>query len=274
MRINSYPAVTTLDANNVLLVDGPNGTKTISAQNAGLALAGLISSAQHRLIFRGKNLGSAPTPAQLTAIRNGSFTDLYVGDYWASGGITYRIADINYWWNSGDNITFALPHLVIVPDQAMGNAVMEETNITSNGYYGSYMRQTVIPTINATIQGVFGDACRYHREYLTNASTSGRPSGGSWYDSLADLMQETQVYGGNIFASHSDGTNIPNQYTINRQQFALFQMLPVYTNPGRYYYWLRDIISGANFAFVNTSGDANYAAASYSVGVRPCFAIG
>ena len=139
MRINAYPAVQTMTAQNVLVLDGPDGTKTINGKDAGIALNGLISPEQHRMIFRGKNLGSAPTPRQLAAIRDGSFTDLYLGDYWVNGGITYRIADFNYWSNSGDT-AFTKPHLVIVPDQAMDNAQMEATNITTNGYYGSAMR--------------------------------------------------------------------------------------------------------------------------------------
>ena len=273
MRINAYPAVQTMTAQNVLVLDGPDGTKTINGKDAGIALNGLISPEQHRMIFRGKNLGSAPTPQQLAAIRDGSFTDLYLGDYWVNGGITYRIADFNYWSNSGDT-AFTKPHLVIVPDQAMGNAQMEATNITTNGYFGSAMRQTTIPGVVTTLQGIFGSALQTHREYLTNASASGRPSAGSWYDSIADIMQETQVYGGTIFAVHSDGTTIPNLYTINKQQFALFAMVPKFVNPGRYSYWLRDVISAANFAFVNNDGPAHSYGASGSLGVRPCFAIG
>lgn len=273
MRINAYPAVQTMTAQNVLVLDGPDGTKTINGKDAGIALNGLISPEQHRMIFRGKNLGSAPTPQQLAAIRDGSFTDLYLGDYWVNGGITYRIADFNYWSNSGDT-AFTKPHLVIVPDQAMGNAQMEATNITTNGYFGSAMRQMTIPSIVTTLQDVFGSALQTHRELLTNASVNGRPSAASWYDSIADIMQETQVYGGTIFSVHSDGTNIPYVYTINKQQFALFAMVPKFVNPGRYSYWLRDVVSAAFFAYVNSYGSAYFDSASSSYGVRPCFAIG
>lgn len=277
MRINAYPAVQTMTAQNVLVLDGPDGTKTINGKDAGIALNGLISPEQHRMIFRGKNLGSAPTPQQLVAIRDGSFTDLYLGDYWVNGGITYRIADFNYWSNSGDT-AFTKPHLVIVPDQTIGNAQMEETSITTNGYFGSAMRQTTIPGVVTTLQDIFGSALQTHREYLTNASSSasGRPMAGSWYDSIADIMQETQVYGGTIFAVHSDGTTIPipNLYTINKQQFTLFAMVPKFVNPGRYSYWLRDVVSAADFTRVDNNGRVGHYSASYSIGVRPCFAIG
>lgn len=274
MRINAYPAVQTMTAQNVLVLDGPDGTKTINGKDAGIALNGLISPEQHRTIFRGKNLGSSPTSQQLAAIRDGSFTDLYLGDYWVNNGITYRIADFNYWLNSGD-IAFTKPHLVIVPDQAMVNAPMENQSTTINGYFGSAMRQTTIPGIVTTLQGIFGSALQAHRELLTNASASGRPSAGSWYDSIADVMQETQVYGGTIFALHADGNNTPNLWTINKQQFALFAMVPKFVGSydPYYYYWLRDVISAVYFANVH-SGQAFYGNANAVAGVRPCFAIG
>ena len=37
----------------------------------------------HRNVFRGKDLGMSITDAQLSAIRDGTFTDLYVGDHWS-----------------------------------------------------------------------------------------------------------------------------------------------------------------------------------------------
>lgn len=272
MRINAYPAVQTMTAQNVLVLDGPDGTKTINGKDAGIALNGLISPEQHRMIFRGKNLGSSPTLQQLAAIRDGSFTDLYLGDYWVNNSITYRIADFNYWLNSGD-ISFTKPHLVIVPDQAMANAPMENQLTTTNGYFGSVMRQTTIPGIVTTLQGIFGSALQTHREVLINASANGRPSAGSWYDSIADIMQETQVYGGTIFALHPDGTNVTNLWTINKQQFALFAMVPNFV--GSYDYWLRDVISAVYFASMHgKKGEAFYSDANSALGVRPCFAIG
>ena len=228
---------------------------------------------QHRMIFGGKNLGATPTPIQLAAIRDGSFNDLYIGDYWLNGGITYRIADMNYLINSG-SVSMTTPHLIIVPDESMMSSEMNDSNTTETGYYGSYMRQTTIPIINATLEGIFGSALLTYKVLLTNASSGGRPTGGSWYDAKADIMQETQVYGGNILAQHSDGVNIPYVYTINKQQFALFQIVPKFVNPGRYYYWLQDILSASLFAYVNYSGAAISNSASSSLGVRPWFALG
>ena len=52
------------------------------------------SAAAHNGIFRGKNLGSTPTEAQLAAIKAGTFDDLYVGDYWSNGGVNYLLPEV------------------------------------------------------------------------------------------------------------------------------------------------------------------------------------
>lgn len=56
-----------------------------------------LSPEMHRNTFRGKCLGESITEEQLTAIQDGRFYDLYVGDYWEINEVKYRIADINYW---------------------------------------------------------------------------------------------------------------------------------------------------------------------------------
>ena len=41
-----------------------------------------LAAEMHRNVYRGKYLGKSITDAQLSAIRDGTFNDLYVGDYW------------------------------------------------------------------------------------------------------------------------------------------------------------------------------------------------
>lgn len=113
-KLIDYPAATRFDSGDILIKDGMNGTKKITAKNAAIDLAGMVSAVQHRMIWGGRNLGTSVTAEQKAAIRNGTFDNLYVGDYWVINGITWRIWDINYFTHSGDT-EFAKPHLVIVP---------------------------------------------------------------------------------------------------------------------------------------------------------------
>lgn len=48
----------------------------------------------HNVIYRGKNLGSVFTSAQKQAIVNGTFNDLYIGDYWRINNVNYYISDL------------------------------------------------------------------------------------------------------------------------------------------------------------------------------------
>ena len=73
------------------------------------------NAGSHNGIFRGKNLGTSVTQGQWTAIQNGTFDDLYIGDYWVIGGFNWRIAAFDYYLNCGD-ASFTSHHAVIVPD--------------------------------------------------------------------------------------------------------------------------------------------------------------
>ena len=117
-----------------------------------------------------------------------------------------------------------------------------------------------------------------HRNHLQNAVSNGYETGGTWYDSDIELMNEIMVYGCQIFKNTMSGTNIPNNYQIDNSQLSLFRLrhdLIVARNDAgdRYWYWLRDVVSSANFAYVSSYGNANNYGASNAHGVRPAFLI-
>ena len=58
-----------------------NGT-SIKTLKSRLEAISADNAAAHNSIYRGKNLGTAITDAQLSAICNGSFDNMYIGDYW------------------------------------------------------------------------------------------------------------------------------------------------------------------------------------------------
>lgn len=228
----------------------------------------------HRTFYRGKSLGTSLTSTQKSNIANGSFNDMYIGDYWTINGRVYRIADINYFYNTGDT-SFAKNHLVIVPDKSFGNGKMNSTNITTGAYVGSEMYtdpESVLNIARSTVATDFGDALATHRIYLQNATTNGYASAGAWYDSTVDLMNEPMVYGSYIHTPGNDGSRLVNRHTVEKMQLALFQLNPRMINT-RYSYWLRDVVSGANFVIVNGNGTASCHNASFSYGVRPYFII-
>lgn len=238
----------------------PGGGKTISIlDNAGT----------HNMIYRGKNLGSSLTTEQAAAIKAGTFEDIYLGDYWQIGGVDYLAAGFDYWYQCGDTAC-TTHHVVIIPRNHLYTYHMNASNTTEGGYVGSDMYKNGLTQAKATFNSAFGSAhILNHREHLTNAVSNGRPSGGTWYDSTVELPNENMMYGSHIFAPASDGTNIPNNYTISKSQLPLFRLAPWYSFTRSTWCWLRDVVSAAYFAGASNYGYCTYNAASTEAGVRP-----
>ena len=244
-----------------------NALELLSITNGEAA----VGAGLHNSMFRGKNLGNAVTAAQYQAISTGQFDDLFVGDYWTINGTVYRIAGFDILLNTGDT-QLTRHHAVIVPDKNMYSAKMNETNITTGGYYNSVMKQSNLAQALTKVKTDFGaDHIIKHKKLLTNAVNGDNPSGWAWYDTEIDLMTERQVYG-----SPAWGQAAHNGYDANMQysRFPLFALAPEYIIIGRAWYWLQDVRSSAGFCLVNYNGNAANYGASNSGGVRPAFLIG
>lgn len=255
--------------------------KAVEGTEAKIAPLLFNNAGAHNAIYRGKSLGGTVTTAQYAAIKAGTFDDLYIGDYWTIGGVNYRIAAFDYYLNSGDT-NCTTHHVVIVPDTCLYNAQMHNTssggyeggaaNTTTGGYVGSDMYKSNLEQAKTTIKSAFSGHVLKHRIYLTNAVANGRASGGAWCDSEVDLMCEQMVYGSGIFSPVSDGSNVPENYRVEKSQLPLFQHEPSRIC-NRATWWLRDVITASDFADVHYHGYAGCNDASISVGVRPAFCI-
>ena len=267
--ITSYSALTSLNNNHRLIIDDGSTTSSVAPDKLlGLIMPGI----GHRNIFRGKSLGTSFTSDQKAAIADGSFNDLFVGDYWTISSKVYRIADINYFKNCGDT-SFSKNHLVIVPDKNMYNHVMNDSNVTTGGYKGSKMYTEGLDSARSTIKSAFGASyVATFRDYITNAVTSGYPSGAEWSDADVALMNEIAVYGTSVHSPRGDGSFVPTNHTMWNSQLALFRLNPTMIKT-RESYWLRDVVSSTFFARVDSYGLAYYNNASASGGVRPAFVL-
>ena len=285
-KFGDLDTILTAGDDSLLLIHDGTGVKTISTANfkkdlkeymegVNTILAQLTydNAGAHNSIYRGKNLGTTVTEEQWEAISSGTFTDLYIGDYWVIGGVNWRIAAFDYYLNCGDT-SFTKHHAVIVPDTCLYNAQMNTTNVTTGAYKGSAMYTANLTQAKSTINSAFGSShVLSHRIYLSNATSNGRASAGEWTDSTVDLMCEHMVYGSGIFSPVSDGSNVPNNYRVEKGQLPLFALEPSRIC-NRAAWWLRDVITAADFAYVGNFGDADYFYASASLGVRPAFCIG
>lgn len=226
----------------------------------------------HNSLYRGKYLGTEVTAEQYAHIEDGTFHDLFIGDYWTIGGFNWRIADFDYWLHAGDT-ECTTHHVVIVPDECLYTAQMNKSNVVTGAYIGSRMYTTNLASAKTTINSAFGSThILNHREYLKNAATNGYESAGAWYDSTVELMSEEMVYGGIQFKNRIQGTNFAYQHTVENSQLNLFR-LEHSRICNRANWWLRDVAASTGFAVVSGNGYSYNNAASNSLGVRPAFAI-
>lgn len=274
VNLSELTQINELVSGNKLLVGTTDGNKAIAAEDALFAmLDGFAPVELRRVLFRGKNLGTALTAVQKAAIKDGSFKGMFLGDYWSIGGRIWRIVDMDYWYNCGDT-AFTSHHLVIMPDEALYNAQMNTTNVTTGGYVGSAMYKSNLANAKTIVNAAFQGSVLTHREYLCNAVANGRPSGGAWFDSSIELPNEPMMYGHPHFSPTSDGSTVPSIYTISKTQLALFMVCPRFIVNRSYNQWLRDVVSSAHFAYVGNRGNSDYDFASDSHGVRPVFPVG
>lgn len=251
----------------------PTKTSELTNDSNFITSALLFDNAgAHNAIYRGKNLGTSVTEAQWAAIANGTFADLYIGDYWVIGGVNWRIAAFDYYLKTGDTSCTA-HHVVIVPDTSLYYYAMNDSNTTVGGYVGSKMYTEGLAQAKTKINNAFGSShILSHRQLLVNAVSNGKPSVSSWYDSTVELMTEQNVYGGKIFGAGNDGSAGSSLHTIDKSQFPLFSYEPSMISNNQWF-WLRDVVSAPWFAGVDAHGQASYINASTASGVRPAFAI-
>ena len=221
----------------------------------------------HNSYPRCKYLGTVITDAQNTAIKNRTYDDLFIGDYWTINGVNWRIVAIDYYYNVGDT-NFDKGNIIVMPDTVLYDAQMNTTDTTAGAYYGSLMRTQNLNSARTIAQNAFGSHLANHRIVLANAVDSSGPSNWTWYDSDGvELPNEVQIYGTRVWGSALKGFDVATQ----KQQFPLLALAPQFVNI-RQAYWLQDVSSNfvsSYFAYVFGGGLADASLASISRGVRP-----
>ena len=239
----------------------------------------------HNAMWGGRDITAAFDAGTVSEhIADGTFKDIFPGDYITkqvtiSGtayAVNWVVADCDYWINKGDGDTgMETHHVVIVPQQPIFNANMNNDNVTTGGYAGSRMYRETIPACATGIVGAFGSSHiltfrdSIVRAVNTSSISSGAPfwtgasSDWGWYDARCNLMCERMVYGMPAFSSSAWDAGVATR------QFSAFRLSERLINYNRQAWWLRDVVSSALFAFVNGYGNASTGNASYALGVRP-----
>ena len=240
----------------------------------------------HNAMWGGRDITAAFNNGTFsTNVANGTFRDIFPGDYITKSvtisGTAYTVnwvvADCDYWINKGDqNNGMETHHVAIVPQAPIFSANMNATNTTEGGYAGSRMYRETIPACATGIVNAFGSShILTFRDHLTrDLNTSAVSSGitvftgapnwnGEWHSQQCNLMSEAMVYDG----PHCASSALDN--IMATRQMSAFRLSERLINYNRQWWWLRDVVSSANFACVSGNGLANTGGASYVGGVRP-----
>lgn len=240
----------------------------------------------HNNVFRGSNLG-ALNATHIANIQNGSFKDMFIGDYFSVNDSNYVIAGINTKHLHGDNAPLG-NHLLLMPDRfskledgtvLRGNGkdtnYMNDTDTTAGGFANTKLYKTIMPSIQKKLEADFGSHLLNFREVVsTHVDDSGAPDQAEWRDAKLGIPNEVMIYGTTLNGNNKNGSryNIGDDGT----QLPLFRLNPdEITNHKDWSFWLRDIRSASEFADANSKGGAAWYGASYTwVGVRAFFLIG
>ena len=254
------------------------------------------SAAAHNGIYRGKDLTSYFDSGDMsTAIANGSFDDIFIGDYITKtvttaattytdkagnsqtqaaatySNVKWLVAACDPHLHCGDTETTA-HHVLLIPSTTLQkNVSMNPTNDTTGGYLGSDMWTVHMPIWATAIKAAFGAShVLSHREILSNAINGTIDSGSgagwvggatnwAWTDVEVNIPNEPMIYGGKDWSSSGFDIGDFNKH------------LPLYALKNnhldeRSWFWLRSVASASRFAFVGTDGNAAYGDASNSGG--------
>lgn len=240
----------------------------------------------HNCMYRGKNLGTITSSNVDTfitehGVNTGAFKDVWVGDYLTIQDGTYNavwlVAGLDTEYNRGDT-AFTSHHITLIPRGNLTTSYMNETDVTTGGYVGSYMYTTKIPEIVTNLSSALGDHLLTRRALLTNnvnttaasgavAGWTGSSNNWAWYDVRAVLPSEVQIYGSTVFSSSGydtgDACNILPLYNFRN-----------HVKENRAWFWTRCVASGAHFCDAGGYGYARAYHASLVYGVRPLIWLG
>ena len=143
-----------------LTIDG----RSIKTLKSRLEAISADNAAAHNAVPRGANLGTSITDAQLQAVRNGSFDDLYPGDYWylpVDGGTTALIVGCNCHCNTYSEDAIYLPNntLCVWLKNNSWKFPINDTDTCAGHLKGSKLYNETFPALAAKLEAVLPSGC-------------------------------------------------------------------------------------------------------------------
>lgn len=300
MKINEYPRVDRINSNDVLILDRVGiGTRSVLAEKLAPTFESmLLSPLNRKLFYRGKNLGTTITNAQKTAIQNGTFEDMFLGDYWTINSRKWIIADFDYWYNRTPiaSSTITYHHLVLIPDNPLLSAQFYSGSQSPYTSFACFGTSTLLTSSLSTAQAYavqdFGTMLKDtgKRQYFKTGKevlVSDKYHLCEYTDSPYNYNINTKVLIMNCIMAL--GYPLPGVYMypdtnynhyvytigIDDSQLSLFKVKKDSLKTGNgTSYWLRDMESFAPYCIDEYGRISEAMHYSASAGVRPVVCLG
>lgn len=256
-----------------------NINSLLAVDENGNLIGELPLNKNRNTLYRGKDLTSIYSIDTIyNRVSNGTFIDLFVGDYFKVGKYKLSIAGFDTYLNIGDASNLYNHHLILIIEEGLTTQYMNSTDITTGGYYSSYMNKTYYPSIYSELNPLLKNHIKTHREMLSNHINTNIISGGNsgwkgssdsheWYDTNLSLLSEIEVFGTTIWSS--SGYDIGSA----KQQLPYFSLNPNNINI-RKSYWLSGVGSSNSFCCCLGYGGSGNMKASNKNLVRPKLIFG
>ena len=224
----------------------------------------------HNATYRGQSLGSF-NETFASDIKNGTFNNMWVGDYFTINNHIYKIAGFNYEYGPEENIGLG-NHLIMLTD-VLSNHTMNSSDTTAGGFAGTDLFSKYFPTVISQLQADFGNHLLTFKSYLsTGIDGNGAPNNGQWYSLKACMCNSAMWWGSpSQYSNNANGVkfNLGDEDT----QLPIMKLHTAEQSSGGNYVWLRDIYNSGAFAGACYDGSAGWAGASHSDDVRAFFLI-
>lgn len=285
VRIQDFNENSKPDTNNDFLMTFNDGSESKTRLRDAFYAMVPDGAPTHNNIFRGQNLG-ALNATHIANIQNGTFRDMFIGDYFQINGSSYVIAGINYKIYHGDTTSLG-NNLVLMPSDwsktptetlspdGKTTHYMQDTDTTAGGFAGTKLCKTYLPQIQTKLESDFGNHLITFRTVVsTHVDDSGAPDQAEWRDTKVAIPNEVMIYGSILNGNNKNGSW--NNIGDEDSQLPLMRLNDSERCNNRAGgFWLRDIHSALEFATANNYGDALATDASNPWnGVRAFFLIG
>lgn len=266
----------------------------------------------HNSIYRGKYLGTSITSDQWNEIKNGTFNDLYIGDYWTINGTDYVICHFDYYYNRGSS-PLTLHHIIVMPRSGLvldtyspsgpnaksyvindktfsaestsrfrWNYQYDSSNDQLTHYSGLYTNSHIYTDIlpiaeNKIGQDVGIDHLLFCEKLLPNSCDNDcKAISYAWTtnsNTYIDLCSETQVFGQRVWSESEYEVGVDNI------QLAIFKLDPDFMiikdqNNQRVGWWLRSVPTKNAACLVHYYGYSNSGYTNNIFALRPLCILG